>query len=65
MMTAALSANPPSGGWTTDDGLVVQTYELDREHHVYQPSGTFKDVIEVEQPWRIEIPIDGLRPRNM
>ena len=48
-----------------EDGLVVHTFELDREHKVYRLAGSFKDVIEVDQPWRIEIPIDRLRPRNM
>jgi Uma2 family endonuclease len=48
-----------------EDGLVVHTYELDREHQVYQLARSFKDVIEVDQPWRIEIAVDGLRPRNM
>ena len=47
-----------------DGGLTVNTYSLESEDEVYQPSGTFTDAIELDQPWRIEIPIAGLRPRN-
>jgi Uma2 family endonuclease len=46
-----------------EDELTVYTYQLENE--VYQLSGTFKDTVEVDQPWRIEIPIERLRPRNM
>lgn len=48
-----------------EDGLTVHTYQLDLEDEVYQPSGTFTGTIKIDQPWRIEIPIAGLRPRNM
>jgi hypothetical protein len=33
--------------------------------YVSQAWGTFADTIKIDEPWRIEIPIDGLRPRNM
>jgi Uma2 family endonuclease len=48
-----------------DGGLTVHTYKLDFEDEVYQPSGTFTDAIKIDEPWRIEIPIAGLRPRNL
>ena len=43
----------------------MQTYELDRDAEVYEASGSFADVLRVEQPWPIEIPVAGLRPRNL
>ncbi|MEV6601310.1 Uma2 family endonuclease [Actinoplanes sp. NPDC051346] len=49
----------------TQGGLTVQTYKLDDEDEVYQPSGTFTDWIKIDQPWRIEIPIAKLRPRHL
>jgi Uma2 family endonuclease len=48
-----------------DGGLTVHTYKLDFEDEVYQPSGTFTDAIKIDEPWRTEIPIAGLRPRNL
>ena len=48
----------------TDGGITVQTYTLDRDAEVYEPSGSFTDVIRTGEPWPIEIPITGLRPRN-
>jgi Uma2 family endonuclease len=48
-----------------DGGIAVHTYKLDFTDEVYQPSGTFTDAIKVDEPWRIEIPIAGLRPRNL
>jgi hypothetical protein len=47
------------------DGVLLVSPSPSSIHQVYQLSGTFKDTVEVDQPWRIEIPIDGLRPRNM
>lgn len=48
----------------TDGGISVQTYTLDRDAEVYEPSGSFTEVIRTGEPWPIEIPIAGLRPRN-
>jgi Uma2 family endonuclease len=48
-----------------DGGITVHTYKLEFTDEVYQPSGTFTDVIKIDEPWRIEIPIVSLRPRNM
>jgi hypothetical protein len=48
-----------------EGGLTVQTYELEPDEEVYQPTGTFADEIEIDQPWEIKIPIASLRPRNM
>ncbi|GAA3911301.1 Uma2 family endonuclease [Actinoplanes auranticolor] len=48
----------------TDGGIRVQTYRLNREAEAYEPSDTFTDVISVESPWQLEIPVAELRPRN-
>lgn len=48
----------------TDGGLTVQTHRLDRTAEVYEPTGSFTDVIRGDEPWHLEIPIAGLRPRN-
>jgi Uma2 family endonuclease len=48
----------------TDDDITVHTYKLDRTAEVYEPSGSFTDVIRADEPWRIEIPVAALRPRN-
>lgn len=48
-----------------DGGLTVQTYRLNTEDAIYEPSGTFTDVIDIDQPWKIQIPVSGLRPRNL
>ncbi|HET9517296.1 MAG TPA: Uma2 family endonuclease [Actinoplanes sp.] len=48
-----------------DGGITVHAYRLDASDKVYQPSGTFTDVITVDEPWRIEIPVSSLRPRHL
>lgn len=48
----------------TDGEIVVHTHRLDTAGDVYQPAGTFRDVIKVDEPWPIEIPISRLTPRH-
>jgi Uma2 family endonuclease len=48
----------------TDGGITVQTHRLDGTAGVFEASGSFTDVVRVDEPWHIEIPIAGLRPRN-
>ncbi|GAA3336922.1 Uma2 family endonuclease [Amorphoplanes nipponensis] len=48
----------------TDGGITVHTFRLDSGAEVYEPSGSFTDVISTDSPWRLEIPVAGLRPRN-
>lgn len=48
----------------TDGEITVQTFRLDSNSEVYDPAGSFTDVIRAGEPWPIEIPIAGLRPRN-
>lgn len=51
----------------TQSGLTVHTYRLQPEDgtKVYRPSGTFKETIELTEPWLIRISVERLRPRNM
>jgi Uma2 family endonuclease len=51
----------------TINGLTVTTYQIDHEDGVYQPTGTFsdEDVIQLDEPWPIEIPVRAIRPRNL
>ena len=48
----------------TEDEIVVHTYRIDPVHEIYEPAGTFRDVIDTPQPWAIEIPISKLTPRD-
>jgi Uma2 family endonuclease len=49
----------------TDGGIQVHTYRLDAVHEVYVETGRFTDVIEVAEPWKIEIPILRLTPKHL
>ena len=49
----------------TDGGLRVHTFALEFEDEVYQPSGSFTDVIKIDQPWPVDIPLARLRPRHI
>ncbi len=48
----------------TDGGITVHTYKLDPVHGSYQPTGTFSDVIDTDEPWQMSIPIKRLTPRH-
>ena len=48
-----------------DGGPTVQTYRLNPEDEIYEPSGTFTDMIDIEEPWKIQIAVSSLRPRNL
>jgi Uma2 family endonuclease len=45
--------------------LTVHTFKIDAEDEVYQPSGTFTEVIKLDEPWPIDIPMKRLRPRHL
>ncbi len=47
-----------------DGGIVLHTYKIDPINEVYQPTGTFSDVIETSEPWPITIPVSRLTPRH-
>ncbi|WP_250028694.1 Uma2 family endonuclease [Paractinoplanes maris] len=51
----------------TSDDLAVTTYELNPDDRIYEPTGTFSgdDVIRLDRPWPIEIPLRSVRPRNL
>jgi Uma2 family endonuclease len=49
----------------TDGGIAVHTNKIDPRHEVYEPFGTFEDVIDTPEPWPIEIPISALTPRHL
>jgi hypothetical protein len=42
---------------------VVHAYKAAPSGDVYLPVGEFTDVIRVERPWQIDIPISRLTPR--
>jgi Uma2 family endonuclease len=46
-----------------DAGIVVHTYELDRDGEVYAPTGVFDKMIEIDRPWPIRVPISKITPR--
>jgi Uma2 family endonuclease len=48
----------------TEGDLTVHTYRLNSAARAYVASGSFTDVIRVDDPWRMEIPVGRLRPRN-
>jgi Uma2 family endonuclease len=49
----------------TNDEIAVHTYRLNPVDDIYQPSGTFRDVIKLDEPWPIEIPISRLTPPHL
>ena len=49
----------------TDGGLIVHTYKINPEHEIYEPSGTFGETLDTVEPWRVEIPVERLRPRHL
>jgi Uma2 family endonuclease len=44
--------------------LTVHTYALDPSAEVYRDTGSFTTAIEVDQPWRILLPVDTLVGRR-
>ncbi len=49
----------------TDGGFAVHAYKLDPVHVIYGEPRTFTDVIDLEEPFRIGIPLARLRPRHL
>jgi Uma2 family endonuclease len=49
----------------TDGGITVHAHKIDPAQELYEPVGTFTDVIDTPEPWRIEIPISALTPRHL
>lgn len=46
----------------TEGGIVVHTHRIDPTAQVYVPTGEFDQLIELDEPWRIEIPISRITP---
>jgi Uma2 family endonuclease len=51
----------------TSGGITVTVYELNTDEKIYEPLETFSgdDTIVLDRPWRIEIPLASVRPRNL
>jgi Uma2 family endonuclease len=47
----------------TERGIVVHTHLLKPDPHVYVPTGRFDEVLDVDEPWRIRVPIADITPR--
>ena len=48
----------------TDPEIVVHASELSPDGAVYQPVGSFTDVIRLAEPWEIELPVADITPRK-
>jgi Uma2 family endonuclease len=49
----------------TEDGIVVHTHVLDPVAEIYRPTGSFDQVVEVDQPWALSLPIASFTPRRL
>jgi Uma2 family endonuclease len=47
----------------TEDKVLVRTYQLDGSGKIYVATGDVADVIEVDQPWGIRLPVADITPR--
>jgi Uma2 family endonuclease len=69
LLAAALDSSCPPEYEVNQDidvrfGERVHTHKIDPRTEVYRPTGTFKDLIDLEEPWGISIPISRLTPRH-
>lgn len=48
----------------TDNDIAVHTFKLDPVGQVYARSATFTDVVSVDEPWRMQIPVSRLSRRR-
>lgn len=48
----------------TEHGITVTTYTLDPTAQVYRETGEFSQVIELAEPWPINLPIADFTPRR-
>jgi Uma2 family endonuclease len=49
----------------TDDGIEVHAHELDPVAGAYRPLAVFTDVVDVDRPWAIRLPIREFTPRSL
>jgi Uma2 family endonuclease len=47
----------------TEHGIVVHTHRLKPDAEIYVPTGRFDDVIDVDEPWPIRVPVSKITPR--
>jgi Uma2 family endonuclease len=55
-------AGIPSYWRIEQEPVVVRTYTLDPVRMAYWPTGRFNDVIKVDRPWEIELPVSEITP---
>ncbi len=48
-----------------EDGIVVHTHVYDPVAEVYRPTGSFDQIVEVDQPWAIRLPVASVTPRKL
>lgn len=48
----------------TTGGIVIHTSRLAPDSSVYVPTGEFGDAVVTDDPWRVEIPISRITPRQ-
>jgi Uma2 family endonuclease len=48
----------------TDPGIVVHVHRLAPDGAVYKQLGSFPDVVQIDEPWEIELPIAAITPRE-
>jgi Uma2 family endonuclease len=49
----------------TEHGIVVHTGQLDPSAELYRPTGSFSEIVEIEEPWSIRLPIADITPRRL
>jgi Uma2 family endonuclease len=47
----------------TESGIVVHTHRIKPDVEVYVPTGRFDDVVDIDEPWLIRVPIADITPR--
>ncbi|MDQ7903424.1 Uma2 family endonuclease [Phytohabitans sp. ZYX-F-186] len=48
----------------TENGIVVHTHKIDSADEIYQPTGQFTDVVKIDEPWPISLPVSRITPRH-
>jgi len=47
----------------TERGIVVHTHRLKPDVQVYVPTGEFDRMVDIDEPWLIQVPISQITPR--
>ena len=48
-----------------DDGIVVNTFRLNASAGAYELTGEYRDVVKVDEPWLIDLPVSQFTPRKL